>query len=43
SFVDEHGVKPVIDRVFEFSDAKAAYAHQSSAELFGKVVIANPV
>ena len=43
SFVDGHGVKPVVDRVFEFSDAKAAYAYQSSGELFGKVVIANPV
>ena len=42
TFVDRHGVKPVIDRVFEFADAKAAYAYQSSAQLFGKVVIAGP-
>lgn len=42
SFVDERGVKPVVDRVFDFADAKAAYAHQASADLFGKVVIANP-
>ncbi len=40
-FVDAHGLKPVVDRVFDFADAKAAYAYQSSAELFGKVVIAN--
>jgi len=41
AFVDAHGVKPVVDRVFDFADAKAAYAYQSSGDLFGKVVIAN--
>jgi len=42
AFVDTHALKPVVDRVFAFAEAKAAYAYQSSAELFGKVVIANP-
>lgn len=42
TFVDRHGVKPVVDRVFDFADAKSAYGYQSSAELFGKVVIAHP-
>jgi len=42
TFIDQHALKPVIDRVFTFADAKAAYAYQSSLELFGKVVIANP-
>jgi NADPH:quinone reductase-like Zn-dependent oxidoreductase len=42
AFVDTHQLKPVIDRVFEFTAAKSAYAYQSSGELFGKVVIANP-
>lgn len=42
AFVDQHHIKPVIDRVFDFADAKAAYAYQASAALFGKVVIANP-
>ena len=41
-FVDQHALKPVVDRVFAFADAKAAYAYQSSSELFGKVVIGNP-
>lgn len=41
-FVDRHAIQPVVDRVFDFTEAKAAYAYQSSAELFGKVVIANP-
>jgi len=41
-FVDAHQVKPVIDKVFAFADAKAAYAYQGTAALFGKVVIANP-
>jgi len=42
AFVDAHRLKPVVDRVFDFAAAKAAYAYQSSAELFGKVVIALP-
>jgi NADPH:quinone reductase-like Zn-dependent oxidoreductase len=41
AFIDEHRVKPIIDRVFDFADAKQAYAYQSSSELFGKVVISN--
>jgi len=41
AFVDAHRLQPVVDRVFDFTDAGAAYAYQSSAELFGKVVIAN--
>jgi NADPH:quinone reductase-like Zn-dependent oxidoreductase len=39
AFIDAHAIKPVIDRVFDFADAKAAYAYQSSPDLFGKVVI----
>jgi NADPH:quinone reductase-like Zn-dependent oxidoreductase len=42
AFVDAHQLKPVVDRVFDFTAAKSAYAYQSSGELFGKVVIANP-
>ena len=41
-FVDRHAMRPVVDRVFGFTEARAAYAYQSSSELFGKVVIANP-
>lgn len=33
------GLRPVIDRVFAFEDAKAAFAHQSGGAHFGKVVI----
>jgi len=39
AFLDLHGVVPLVDRVFDFADARAAYAYQSSPELFGKVVI----
>jgi NADPH:quinone reductase-like Zn-dependent oxidoreductase len=42
AFVDEHAIKPVIDRVFDFEKAQDAYAYQASPKLFGKVVIANP-
>ena len=35
-----HQTKPVVDRVFDFADAPAAYAWQQSGAHFGKVVIA---
>jgi NADPH:quinone reductase-like Zn-dependent oxidoreductase len=34
-----HRLQPVIDRVFDFDDAPAAYAHLQSAAHFGKVVV----
>ena len=37
--IDAHRVKPPIDRIFGFEDAKDAFRAQSSAELFGKIVI----
>ena len=40
AFLDQHRIKPVVDRVFGFAEAKAAYAYQASMALFGKVVIA---
>lgn len=39
AFVDAHGIKPVIDRTFPMEQALDAWAYQSSASLFGKVVI----
>lgn len=33
------GIKPVIDKVFAFDDAKAAFEHLRSGQHFGKVVI----
>jgi NADPH:quinone reductase-like Zn-dependent oxidoreductase len=38
-FVDVGGVKPVIDRVFPFGQAREAYRHMASGAHFGKVVI----
>lgn len=37
--IAEAKMKPVIDRVFAFEDARAAYEYQASPALFGKVVI----
>jgi NADPH:quinone reductase-like Zn-dependent oxidoreductase len=34
-----HKLKPAIDRVFGFADAKAAYSHQQAANHFGKIAI----
>jgi NADPH:quinone reductase-like Zn-dependent oxidoreductase len=39
TFLDAHAIKPVIDRVFEFGQAREAYDYQASGALFGKVVI----
>ena len=39
AFVDAHGIKPVVDKVFAFEDAKQAWAYPSSPELFGKTII----
>lgn len=38
-FIDEHRIKPVIDRIISFADAKGAYKAQSAPDLFGKIVI----
>ena len=38
-FVDVAGIKPVIDRVFPFSQAQEAYRYMESGSHFGKVVI----
>ena len=40
--VTQHQLKPVIDRVFPFAEARAAYEHLQSGKHFGKVVIAIP-
>jgi NADPH:quinone reductase-like Zn-dependent oxidoreductase len=37
--IDATAIKPAIDRVFAFDDARQAYDYQSSPDLFGKVVI----
>ena len=37
--IELHQIRPVIDRVFAFDDAKAAYAHLQSQTHVGKVVI----
>jgi NADPH:quinone reductase-like Zn-dependent oxidoreductase len=34
-----HRLKPAIDKIFSFSDAKAAYLYQQSGKHFGKIVI----
>ncbi len=37
--IDANGIKPVVDKVFAFEEAQAAYAYHSSPALFGKTVI----
>jgi len=37
--ISHHGLKPVIDETFEFTDARATYHRMRSAKHFGKLVI----
>ncbi len=37
--VEANAIKPVIDKVFAFADAQAAYKHMASGAHFGKIVI----
>jgi NADPH:quinone reductase-like Zn-dependent oxidoreductase len=39
AFVAKHQIKPVIDKVFEYDNAAAAFEYMDSGALFGKVVI----
>jgi len=39
AFLEEHPIRPVIDKVFPFDDAPAAFGYLDSGSLFGKVVI----
>lgn len=39
TFLTEHQIRPVIDRVFPFAEAREAFAHLRSAAHFGKIVI----
>jgi NADPH:quinone reductase-like Zn-dependent oxidoreductase len=39
AFIAQHNLKPVIDRVFEFKDAPAAYELMESDSFSGKIVI----
>ena len=35
----QHEIQPVVDSVYSFEEAKAAFAHYGGQNLFGKVVI----
>jgi NADPH:quinone reductase-like Zn-dependent oxidoreductase len=37
--IEVSAIKPVIDKVFSFAEAQAAYQHMASASHFGKIVI----
>lgn len=39
AFLTRHAVRPVVDEVFEFGDAQAAFERMSSASHFGKIVV----
>ncbi len=41
-FISEHQLGPVIDRVFSFEDAAAAYEYMASGRHFAKIVIKLP-
>lgn len=39
--IEAHGLKPVIDRIFPFAQARDAYRHLKSQAHFGKIVISH--
>jgi NADPH:quinone reductase-like Zn-dependent oxidoreductase len=39
--IEANGLKPVIDKVFPFAEAQAAYRHLKSQKHFGKIVISH--
>lgn len=42
AFMVQHQIKPVIDKVFEFEDAPAAFEYMEGPEMFGKIVVRIP-
>ncbi len=39
AFLTRHQIKPIIDRTFQFEDARSAFEHMASGAHFGKVAI----
>ena len=39
AFINEHKIRPLIDRVFELDEAPAAFEHMESGDFMGKIVI----
>ena len=39
AFIAEHRIRPVVDRVFELEDARAAFEAMDSGDFLGKIVI----
>jgi len=39
AFIDEHEIRPVIDRVFDFEDAPDAFEYMANGDFMGKIVI----
>ena len=39
AFISEHRIKPVIDRIFDFAQADAAFVYMENGSHFGKIVI----
>ncbi len=38
-FIDQHQIKPVVDKVFSFDEAPAAFHHLQEAKHFGKICV----
>lgn len=42
AFIEQHGIRPVVDRVFDFDDTVDAYERMESGQHLGKIVIRLP-
>jgi NADPH:quinone reductase-like Zn-dependent oxidoreductase len=38
-FVRQHGIRPIVDKIFPFAEGEAAMRHMDDAQQFGKIVI----
>ncbi|HAC07818.1 MAG TPA: NAD(P)-dependent alcohol dehydrogenase, partial [Gemmatimonadetes bacterium] len=41
AFITQHQLRPLVDKVFTFDNAPAAYDHMASGNHMGKIVIAS--
>jgi len=39
TFIEKHSIKPVVDKVFEFSETREAFEYLASGQQFGKIAI----
>ncbi|MFP3472350.1 zinc-binding dehydrogenase, partial [Micrococcus sp. SIMBA_144] len=39
AFINEHSIKPVMDKIYDFQEIKEAFTHLNSSHQFGKLAV----